>query len=83
MQDEKNKPGKIPEGKYMGTVKVGPKGQIIIPKEARDLFNIKPGDMLLLLADASQGIAVQTFDSYDDFFKQIFHAKEGPMIPEE
>jgi len=67
----------------MGTVKVGPKGQIIIPKEARDFFNIKPGDTLLLLADAAQGIAVQTFDSYDEFFKQIFQAKERPTIPQE
>jgi len=83
MQNENNVPNKMSGGKYMGTVKVGPKGQIIIPKEARDIFNIKPGDTLLLLADAAQGIAVQTFDSYDEFFKQIFQAKESPTIPEE
>ena len=35
---------KHPEGKYAWTVKVGEKGQFVIPKEARDVFNINPGD---------------------------------------
>lgn len=48
-----------PEGKHIfGTVKVGPKGQIVIPKEARDIFGIKPGDSLLLLGDEAQGLAI-------------------------
>ena len=45
-------------GKYAWTVKVGEKGQIVIPKEARELFGIQPGDSLLLLADDVQGIAI-------------------------
>ena len=45
------------EGKFVTSVKVGPKGQIIVPKEVRDMFNIQPGDMLLMLADVEQGIA--------------------------
>ena len=40
----------FPEGKYMTTVKVGPKGQIVIPAEVREMFGIAPGDQLLLLA---------------------------------
>ena len=36
---------------YMSSVRVGPKGQIVIPKEAREMFGIEPGDMLVLLAD--------------------------------
>ena len=40
------------------TVRVGEKGQIVIPKEARDMFGIKPGDTLLLLADRQRGIAI-------------------------
>ena len=42
---------KGPEGKFMATVKVGPKGQIVIPKEVREMFGIESGDSLVLLAD--------------------------------
>jgi len=62
----------IPEEKFMSTVKVGEKGQIVIPKGARDLFNIKPGDTLLLLADKNQGIAIVQNDGYLKFAKEIF-----------
>ena len=46
------------EGKYIfGVVKVGDKGQIVIPKEARTVYNIKPGDALLMLGD-QKGMAM-------------------------
>ncbi|MGN1306520.1 MAG: AbrB/MazE/SpoVT family DNA-binding domain-containing protein [Faecousia sp.] len=48
----------FPEGKYMAPVKVGPKGQIVIPAEVREMFGIRPGDTLLLLADLARGIAL-------------------------
>ena len=44
------------EGKFMGSVKVGPKGQIVIPKDVRDMFGIKPGDTLVLLADIQKAL---------------------------
>lgn len=53
----------LPKGKHIfGTVKVGERGQIVIPKEARELFNIKPGDTLLVLGDEEKGIAISKAD---------------------
>lgn len=49
---------KFPKGKTAATVRVGEKGQIVIPKSARDLLNIRPGDTLLVLADEEKGIAI-------------------------
>lgn len=46
----------------MTTVKIGPKGQIVIPKEVRKMFGFQPGDSVLLLADKGQGIAIQPFE---------------------
>ena len=59
-----------PKGKYAATVRVGEKGQIVIPKGVRDLFDIKPGDTLLVLADKKQGIAI----TKDDVLFQQFNA---------
>lgn len=48
-----------PRGKHIfGVVKVGEKGQIVIPKKARELFDIKPGDGLVILGDEQQGMAL-------------------------
>ena len=46
----------VKDGKYIGSVKVGPKCQIVIPKEIRDMFGINPGDRLVILADAEKGL---------------------------
>ena len=61
-----------PEGKYAWTVTVGSKGQIAIPKEARVVFDIHPGDHLLIFADAKQGMAIPPKESFDEHFKRIF-----------
>lgn len=55
------------DGKYASTVRVGEKGQIVIPKPARDLFGIQPGDTLLLLADVDRGIAIVRPDLFEQF----------------
>ncbi|MEA1992882.1 MAG: AbrB/MazE/SpoVT family DNA-binding domain-containing protein [Euryarchaeota archaeon] len=49
----------IKKGKYIfGTVKVGERGQIVIPKEAREMFEIQSGDKVLVLGDEKKGIAI-------------------------
>jgi AbrB family looped-hinge helix DNA binding protein len=68
-------PKNPPEGKFMSSVKVGPKGQIVIPKEAREMFNIKPGDILLLLADSERGIAIQRQEFFQKIADEIFSGK--------
>ena len=51
--------GVPPKGKHIfGMVKVGEKGQIVIPAKARKIFDINPGDKLIILGDESQGIAI-------------------------
>ena len=68
-----------PEGKYAWTAKVGEKGQIVIPKEARNLFDIKPGDTLLLLGDKEQGIAIVKSDLFHNILDAVLNTqpKEG------
>lgn len=62
----------MPKGKHIfGTVKVGERGQIVIPKEARELFNIKPGDSLIVLGDEEKGLAVTKVDAMEEFAMKI------------
>ena len=64
---------KHPEGKYAWTVKVGEKGQFVIPKEARDVFNINPGDTLIILADINKGIAIPPKNMFAHLMHTIFN----------
>jgi len=59
-------------GKFISSVKVGPKGQVVIPKEARAMFGISPGDTLLLLADVNRGIALQRLDTFNRIVDEVF-----------
>ena len=67
---------KFPEGKYLATVKIGPKGQIVIPKEVRDMFALSAGDALLLMADKNQGIALQPFSYAESFWNAVKQVKD-------
>ena len=50
--------GKGKQQRVFGTAKVGDRGQIVIPKEARELFHIRPGDTLLILGEAETGLII-------------------------
>ena len=62
------------DGKYIfGVVKVGDKGQIVIPRDARKVYDIKPGDTLMMLGD-DKGIALLKTDVFQGIIDQ---AMEG------
>lgn len=61
-----------PKGKYAWQVTVGEKGQIVIPKQAREVFGIKPGDNLILLGDEEKGIAIPPKGALDMLSRMIF-----------
>jgi AbrB family looped-hinge helix DNA binding protein len=61
-----------PKGKYAWTVKVGERGQFVIPKEARDVFDIHPGDTLILLGDIKRGLAIPPKHKLASLLANIF-----------
>lgn len=64
--------GKGNARRVFGTAKVGDRGQIVIPKEARELFNIQPGDTLLILGEEETGLIVSRPEVLRDLATQIF-----------
>ena len=63
------------EGKYAWTATVGEKGQIVIPKQARDVFGIKPGDTLFMFGDEEKGIVIPRKTSLGELFEVVFDDK--------
>ena len=61
---------------FMSTVRIGPKGQIVIPKEARQIFGVQPGDTLLILGDEETGIIVTKPDVLREAANGIFGKME-------
>ena len=59
------------KNKFVGICKVGEKGQIVIPKEMRTLFDIKPGDSVILLCDKEKGIALVKSDFIEGLTDQV------------
>ena len=55
---------KVNEDRFIVSVKVGPKGQITIPKEARNMFDIKEGDTLMVMGDKDRGLAIMKADIF-------------------
>ena len=54
-----------PRGYSAGMARVGEKGQIVIPKEMREMFGIEPGDTLLIVADVNRGIAIPAKEEFE------------------
>ena len=67
--------GKAP--RIFGTAKVGDRGQIVIPKEAREFFGIEPGDTLLILGKTETGLIVTRPDALNDLASKIFNSIEN------
>ena len=64
--------GKKKQQRVFGTAKVGDRGQIVIPKEARELFNIQPGDTLLIIGEENKGLIVSRPELLRDLADEIF-----------
>lgn len=65
------------KGKYLfGICKVGEKGQIVIPKEARKVFNINPGDSLVLFGDEKKGLALVKAEVFNTVAGNILGDKD-------
>ena len=61
---------------YLTTVKLGPKGQIVIPKEVREMFGLENGDTILLTADRERGIVLRSGEAMQSVVQQIFSEED-------
>ena len=68
--------GKQNAQRVFGTAKVGDRGQIVIPKEAREFFGIEPGDTLLILGKHETGLIVTKPETLNNLADQIFQTVE-------
>ena len=66
--------GKNRQQRVFGTARVGDRGQIVIPKEAREFFGIEPGDTLLILGKAETGLIVSKPEVLNDLAQKIFYS---------
>ncbi len=66
----------FPKGKHAWMVKLGEKGQFVIPKEARDKFDLQPGQTILVLGDDEKGLAILPKAVSEQYFRHIFREME-------
>lgn len=66
------------KGRFAATLTIGPKGQIVIPKGARELFGYEPGDQVLLLADRERGIVILPSAALADMLEALPRPAEQP-----
>ena len=63
--------------KFIWTTRINDKGQIVIPKEARDVFGYKSGDVLLLFGDTEKGIAIGRGEDYAELAEKALNKLNG------
>lgn len=68
----------IPNGKFAWMVKIGEKGQFVIPKEARELFDLQPGYEILVLGDRERGLAILPRKQQQDMIDRMFPKEDAP-----
>ena len=64
---------RIDENRFIVSVKVGPKGQITIPVEARKMFDVKEGDTLMFMGDKERGMALLKADDFYTLMGERFY----------
>ena len=69
--------GKSNARRVFGTAKVGDRGQIVIPKEAREMFNIQPGDTLLILGETDAGLIVSRPEALNDLADKLLNTMKN------
>lgn len=62
----------IIKGRYAWIVKIGEKGQFVIPKEAREMFDLTPGSEILVLGDTKKGLAILPKEQQNKLISHIF-----------
>lgn len=67
---------KVENDKFAWMVKIGEKGQFVIPKDARELFGFRPGDEILVLGDKNKGIAILPKEMQEEYIRRIFYSIE-------
>jgi len=60
------------DGKFAWMVKIGEKGQFVIPKEAREMFDLQPGTNIIVLGDAEKGLAILPRKLQSEYIARIF-----------
>ena len=66
----------VPKGKHAWMIKIGERGQFVIPKEAREMFGFRPGQTILVLADEKKGLASPTKADCERIFSQVIEQLE-------
>lgn len=70
----------LPKGKHAWMVKIGEKGQFVIPKEARELFGFQPGQTILVLGDEAKGIAIPSRSDSEKLLGRIFEQVDMEVL---